>query len=260
MAWASLKHACAESWLTPETLLPSHCLTMRSSWGFVALASALICLAFCGGRDTITDSSSEVDVSVGKAQASRKRMQVGERFAMKQDAQRLQWNIIRSKLQKKCQCSQKRNDRLSCLKHFLEPESFDKLKRERIYFANLHKLDQDELLFDKIHDLALSQGLVAPEGLEASRPNAKLAWYFQGKRVCIDAWSILHGAGRNPRVSNIFRAVLDGKKGPPADLRYLRGSISGATSEKARFFRIWKACGNRLQKRFRKHCTRHPPL
>ena len=240
---------------------------MRWSW-FYALASAIVCLSLCGGRDSITDSSSDVEVSV-KTQASGKRTRepsgkrkrVGQHFAKKQNAQRLQWNILRSKLRLPCPCARKRNDRISCFKHFLSPESFGKLKCERTYFANLHKLDQDELLFDKIHDLALSQGLVAPEGLEASRPNAKLAWYFQGKRVCIDAWSILHGAGRNPRVSNIFRAVLDGKKGPPADLRYLRGSMSGATSEKkARFFHIWKACGNRLQKHFRKHCTRHPPL
>lgn len=75
-------------------------------------------------------------------------------------------------------------------------------------------------LFDLLRDMALSQQLVRLDG--SARPSGvKMVYSFLGHSVCRVAFATLMGVSWAPRLNTIFKAVLEGRRAPPVDQRYM---------------------------------------
>ena len=91
-------------------------------------------------------------------------------------------------------------------------------------FQQLHKVDQYQLLFDQLRDLAVSQNILSINGVkqaESASNKPYMHYYILGYRVCRKAFARLMGVGWYPRLAKIQQAVLEGRARAPADMRYL---------------------------------------
>ena len=84
---------------------------------------------------------------------------------------------------------------------------FERLKAHRVKFAELHKCDQDHMLFHLVRDL------VVPG-------QTHLAFFMFGMPLCRKSFKTLLGVG-DSRVSRLLQAARAKATSPPADLRYL---------------------------------------
>ncbi|CAK9008254.1 FO synthase subunit 1 [Durusdinium trenchii] len=82
-------------------------------------------------------------------------------------------------------------------------------ERMRKEWAELHKLDQDNVAFQRARDI-----------LRASPEGARTAWIFLDQQVCLRCFKALHALGSG-RFARIKAAVARGDAAPPVDLRYL---------------------------------------
>ena len=69
-----------------------------------------------------------------------------------------------------------------------------------------------------LRELAVGQGLVNDDGLAPDRLQYKLF----GRPVCLNAYCLALGVGRNPRMSRLLAAVMCGQRSPPMDPRYIK--------------------------------------
>lgn len=79
-------------------------------------------------------------------------------------------------------------------------------------------------LFDMLRDIAISQQILTPNsGLDdqVDKTSNKLAYSFLGRPVCRSAFAMLMGVSWSPRLGTLLRAVLEGKRVPPMDPRYM---------------------------------------
>ena len=119
-------------------------------------------------------------------------------------------------LLRKCPCKSRRNN-VNC---------FEGLRGERQplvewhhHYNQLHKLDQDEALFDLLLEMARAQGIVVGHACVGVR---RLNYNVFGHPVCADTWRACFGVGK-PRHQALCNAVMEGMLGPPLDLRFLTG-------------------------------------
>ena len=116
---------------------------------------------------------------------------------------------------KKCKCGG------TCLDHFVN----DGLCAYVEYwetFRSLHKLDQDGYVFQLLRSFALSQVVLKFDSSgKLTRQPGKLAYSVMGRRVCREAFTILHGISWHPRAQTILDAVLKGSQACPVDTRYI---------------------------------------
>lgn len=91
-------------------------------------------------------------------------------------------------------------------------------------------------LFDHLRELAIACGALAPrqnanEQSEAAASRPPMAYYFNGRKVCREAWVSLHCIGKG-RFQRIFEAVMKGQLSAPTDTRYLkRGSQKNVSAK-----------------------------
>ena len=92
---------------------------------------------------------------------------------------------------------------------------------------DMHKLDVDRFVFDALHDLAVSQGIIEPLGsaVKVSSAPGSLNYVILGKPVCRRAYQRLLGIGSN-KLHSIHFAVVTGKQSPPLDMRYISKPLS----------------------------------
>jgi hypothetical protein len=145
-------------------------------------------------------------------------------------------------IQSTCHCEGKRMRRrgsdlpdlyVSCLRQFRDPLRLQALEKHREVWKGLHKLDQDRALFDRLRQLAVSQGiLAAPDGEELDSHRKKpMQYWFMGAKVCQHAWYKLFGVG-SQRFNRMLKAVRDGLLSPPIDLRFIEGHRRGVVATK----------------------------
>jgi len=119
--------------------------------------------------------------------------------------------------------------RSSCLAQFLAPTLFNEFVDQHMSWLELHKLDQDRLLFDVLREhVALSRVGARPlraqavataeEDPHTRGPSTKYS--FLRRPVCKDAFKKLWAVGSR-RFRSLHGAALSGAKAPPVDLRYL---------------------------------------
>ena len=141
-------------------------------------------------------------------------------------------SVLASLRRRRCSCSvQKRRRRLRhgvaacCLDTLQELGLLQRLIDQRLRWQQLHKLDQDRLLFDVLRLLFIEQGApMTRERPQASPPNVpihKLSYTVLGQPVCRGGFMLLWGVG-STRFRAILNAVAEGNSSPPVDLRYLK--------------------------------------
>ncbi|CAK9001655.1 FO synthase subunit 1 [Durusdinium trenchii] len=108
---------------------------------------------------------------------------------------------LRKTLTKSCPCKTRQ-----CFNVFREDAKFADLLELRLDWNNLHKLDQDRMVFDRIRE---------------KRSSLNGEWQILDEPVCLKGWKRLHGIG-SKRFSKIHKAVSAGQLSPPVDLRYLK--------------------------------------
>ena len=130
---------------------------------------------------------------------------------------------LMASLKEPCPCWRSKRQRAkvghtssNCTTVFLEPALRQQTAHHRLAWLNLHKLDQDRLLFGVLQGMHVAAGLVV--GSAASC--AKWQYTFLGKPVCVVAFRKLWGVGKT-RFGTLRHAVLAGSTTPPMDLRYL---------------------------------------
>ncbi len=89
-------------------------------------------------------------------------------------------------------------------------------------FTNLHKLDQDKMLYDMIRGAASLNMSGQPSY------NQNVRYSVSGREVCLQAFCAVWGIGDH-RLATIRKAALAGT-GPPVDLRYLAKGRGGKDS------------------------------
>ena len=151
------------------------------------------------------ESASDLDVPPGlpRPQQGRSR-RVNSRVA--QDAPRRRGfqqvlSHIRSMLERGCGCHR------SCFSSMQDVQFVEAMTMQIIAFEELHKLDQDKVLFDRFRCLKAKYG--TPLRYEIHRIN-----------VCEKGYMKLLQVGRD-RFLNIRRAACEGQLAPPMDMRYL---------------------------------------
>ena len=137
-----------------------------------------------------------------------------------------------------CHCSIRRQHRLSkkprlatqkkvsCFTQSLESHKlWQALVDWHEHFASMHKLEQDDLLFRMLRDLAISQGALDVSRIEPEVGQQKLQYNLFGVDVCKQGYAFLLRVGWNPRLDSIIEAVFQGCRGPKVDLRYLKQGL-----------------------------------
>lgn len=99
---------------------------------------------------------------------------------------------------------------------FAEPAVWEELRMYRQKLAELHKLDQDHMIFHQLREAALEQGV-----LRAAAGPLQLT--LLGKPLCARAYKLLSGIGSG-RLLAFTRAVFNGRTDPPVDMRYMQGA------------------------------------
>ena len=120
--------------------------------------------------------------------------------------------------------------RSSCLAQFLAPTLFNEFVEQHMSWLELHKLDQDRLLFDVFRDqliksratMQLGKGHNPAEAAESGprRRGPSLKYTFLGRTVCKDAFKKLWTVG-STRFRALRNAALSGARALPVGLRYL---------------------------------------
>ena len=136
-----------------------------------------------------------------------------------------------------CRCQSKRQRRAAasgrsascCLSPFFQPDLMQRGIDHRMKWLNLHKLDQDRVLFNVLRDFAVTQSVHAAAPVDSSNPaerepqaqTGKLRYNVLGVPVCQSAFQLLWGVGSR-RLRKLQRAAVSRQEGPPLDLRYLQ--------------------------------------
>ena len=86
----------------------------------------------------------------------------------------------------------------------------------------MHKLDVDRFVFDSLHDLAVSQGIIEPLGssVKDSSATGTLNYVLMGRPICRGAYQALLGIGQT-KLKSIYSAIIAGQQSPPLDMRYI---------------------------------------
>ncbi|CAJ1416780.1 unnamed protein product [Effrenium voratum] len=158
-----------------------------------------------GDKDRLPSVTSLSDSCSGVAGRKRKKRKRARSVAQPSNLQcdNLRLRALLGKPCKKGQCKG------GCMALFSHGSDFAELKAFRNEWAELHKLDQDVVAFDRIRTIWRERG------------SGKATWKFLGHKVCARAWKRLHGLG-NGRFERLLATVKTGAVVPPADLRYLR--------------------------------------
>ena len=160
----------------------------------------------------------------------------------------LNWDLLRAELKGICPCGARAKKGQNCYAQFLEPEILEMLKDWRTKWLQIHKIDQDRMLFDKIRTFALEQGQLI-DGKPV--PRYHLEYNLFGRSVCRDGWCSLQGVGVQPRFSELYKSVKAGKTCPNMDMRFLKHSehadVTGKRSEVSSYIEtLWESVAETL--------------
>ena len=133
------------------------------------------------------------------------------------------WDTFKYSLRAPCPCALRRQIQdQSCYDVFQKNNALqEELRRERAHFKSMHKLDQDRLLFDKLRELAYSQGILVRNELGKLAVQGTLNYFFLGQPICRLGFAHLYGVSWAPRLTTIYNAVLAGAGSAPVDHRFL---------------------------------------
>ena len=133
------------------------------------------------------------------------------------------WDTFKYSLRAPCPCAGRRQIQdQSCYEVFQKNNTLqEELRRERAHFKSMHKLDQDRLLFDKLRELAYSQGILVRNELGNLAWQGTLKYFFLGQPMCRLGFAHLYGVSWSPRLTTIYNAVMAGAGSAPVDPRYL---------------------------------------
>ena len=128
-----------------------------------------------GSKPTKPGSTAQ-ELRAGRKSAKRKRQEISEACRQRLTSE----PDLRKLLLKSCaQCNRR------CLEKFKGRAKFEELQQFRQEWTGLHKLDQDQLAFDRIGRI------LAEERDEGVPPK----WQICGVQVCLKAWKRLHALG-----------------------------------------------------------------
>ena len=108
---------------------------------------------------------------------------------------------IRAALERGCGCGR------ACFNELQDVQFVEAMTRQIRAFEDLHKLDQDKVIFDHFRCLKAKYG-------------TPLKYEIHSRKVCEKGYMKLLQVGRD-RFLNIRRAACEGKLGPPMDMRFL---------------------------------------
>ena len=116
------------------------------------------------------------------------------------------WDTFKYSLRAPCPCALRRQIQdQSCYDVFQKNNALqEELRRERAHFKSMHKLDQDRLLFDKLRELAYSQGILVRNELGKLAVQGTLKYFFLGQPICRLGFAHLYGVGWAPRLTTIY--------------------------------------------------------
>ena len=152
------------------------------------------------------------------------------------------WDTFKYSLRAPCPCALRRQIQdQSCYDVFQKNNALqEELRRERAHFKSMHKLDQDRLLFDKLRELAYSQGILVRNELGKLAVQGTLNFSFWASQY-VD-WVLLIfmvSAGPLDCQQYIMQSLL-----APAPLQwtiafYLGKMLHTPNKRLARCIRIW---------------------
>ena len=108
-------------------------------------------------------------------------------------------------------------------------------KKCQAQFSPMHKMDQDQMIFDHLRCKAIAQGFLQNIGAGKAEPvctedsNVRLKHSYCDVQVCRSAYVSLMGIGSG-RYQRLRDACMSGQPRAPVDLRYLQGNRSGVES------------------------------
>ena len=136
--------------------------------------------------DALTDDDGDFLLEKNPASDSRKRSRVNKKRQREESKNRNKKQLadvksLKSLLLKAC----RNNCKSGCLNKFRVKSRFEELFEFRKEWVELHKLDQDTLLFERMKEI-----LLRPDDAEVVTQ-----WVILGVNVCLKAWKRLHGVG-----------------------------------------------------------------
>ncbi|CAK9057629.1 FO synthase subunit 1 [Durusdinium trenchii] len=127
--------------------------------------------------------------------------------------------FLRSLLGKECPRKKK-----TCLQQFIEPTKSNDLLEYRKHYFELHKLDQDNYVFDQM------KLLVRDAAAEDENESGAIKWMIGSVRACRRACKTLHNMG-SARCNRLLSAAKKGEEAAPFDARFLSKPHSDSLRE-----------------------------
>ena len=126
----------------------------------------------------------------------------------------------------------KRTPRMHCTEMLLQSH-LEECVDQRVAFMQMHKVDQDRLLFTMLK----TDGGSAPQAADGGNgpqagPQTPRIYQIFGTRVCLKTFMRVWGVGSS-RLSKLRFAASCGDPGPPQDCRYLKQSCARDSSKLA---------------------------